>query len=79
MHTTPLLYGFMTAAYVLACMYAVTERNTGARFLRVVVLAAAALYLVYLGTGLAWSLIPWGLVLLAAACVPLLGGVLPKR
>lgn len=66
---TSFVYGTLAAAYVLAFMYSVTERNKGARLLRACVVTSTVLYLTYLITGLAWSLIPWGLILFAGACI----------
>jgi hypothetical protein len=74
---TSLRDGLVSAAYVLAVMYAVSEHNTGARLLRACVLTIAVIYLVYFESGLAWSLIPWGAALFVIACVVFLRKTAP--
>lgn len=64
-----LLRGIIAASYILAFMYAVTECNAGARVLRACVTTATVLYIAYIGTGLVWSLIPWGIILFTGACI----------
>jgi hypothetical protein len=76
---TSLLDGLIASAYVLAIMYAVTEKNVGARFLRACLLTSTVLYVIYLGTGLAWSLIPWGVALFVVACIFFLRKTLHSR
>jgi hypothetical protein len=59
--------GAAAAIYVLALIYAVTEHRLLAQILRAGLVTCTILYLIYLATGLAWSLLPWGAALLVVA------------